>query len=160
MQSQTSVFLRIPFVRPKNLILSDCDIATHLNSDSPWRSYQAIWDTGANVCALSPRVISECGLTPECKPLSIAHADARGKEVHAFRISLKLPNGIEFHNVLAGEKQSDDIDVLIGMNVIGRGDLLVMGDAGRAEALFRFPAVNDSGVGMVFPRTKSNPKRP
>ena len=78
----------------------------------------------------------------------------------AYRISLKLPNGIEFHNVLAGEKKSDDIDVLIGMNVISRGDFLVMGDAGRAEALFRFPATNDRGVGMVFPDIKSNPKSP
>lgn len=113
----------------------------------------AAWDTGANICALSPRVISGCDLTPEEEEIQVSHADAKGKKVSAYHISLKLPNGIEFHNILAGKKMSEDVDVLIGMNVIGQGDFLVMGNAGRAEALFRYSSVDDGGAGMNLTRT-------
>lgn len=152
MNDQPACLLNIPIDRNRrgnwDLIISRCEIApnsvwSNPDPDSSWREYCcAVWDTGANVSAISSRVVSECGLTPMDKPANIKIANGKTDSRPMFVISLRLPNGVRFLGVLAGVMEDDDVDILIGMNVILHGELSVTGDPIEPIAIFKSPPIN------------------
>lgn len=137
--------------RTGSLFVSSCEITPSSDPNPTWVEFDAIWDTGANVVAVSKNVISACGLRPETDKVRIAHGAGTSLGELAFLVSLRLPNGVEFSDILAVEKRSDDIDVLIGTTVICQGDLLILNAGQKPEAVFRYPPVDDGGSGLVNP---------
>lgn len=136
------------------LLKSDCHVARILVPDSPRqarpsRKFTALWDTGSTICVISHRVISLCGLRPEGAEATIVHVGGDAVNVPMFHVRLTLPNGVEFPNVRVARGECFGFDVLIGMDIISRGDFLVLNGGDKTEALFRFPAVDDGGLGMI-----------
>ncbi|MCY4115490.1 MAG: hypothetical protein OXF55_01210 [Caldilineaceae bacterium] len=144
MNNQSPVVLEMLFTRSTRQILSMCEVAS--NTETKWHEFLAVWDSGANVCAISHEVIDKCGLTPvgQMKVLLDGKIQHRPK----YLISLSLAHGVEFCEVVAGDREDGDIKVLIGMNVIDQGDFLVLGK--EAKAIFRYPSVADGGSGLFL----------
>ena len=71
------------------------------------------------------------------------------REKPAHLITLRLPNGVEFIGVEAGERPVDDIDILIGMPVIGQGDFFVFG-GDLKEAVFCYPPIVAAGRDVIY----------
>ena len=109
------------------------------NRPSP-RQYTAIWDTGAMATVITDRIVQECGL----KPISVCqvtgvHGSAR-KGVYL--VDLFLPNKVIIGSLrVIGGGQIGDADVLIGMDVISKGDFAVTNKDGETHFSFRFPSL-------------------
>ena len=91
--------------------------------------FKAIWDTGATGCV----IIS----TGRAKVFGV-HGES---EVDTFLVNIDLPNQVGFPGVPAtiGEF-GKDADLLIGMNIITRGDFAVTNLNGKTKFSFRFPS--------------------
>lgn len=109
-------------------LVSDVEIFPAFASGSPMpqgRKYRALYDTGATNSAVSPRVVSE---------LNLASTGAMNVGVgggnHATTshiVNIALPNRVMFQmiQVVKLELPHGDIDVLIGMDILGEGDFSV-----------------------------------
>lgn len=149
MNNQSPVILQMLFTRSTRQILSCCKVASSTGTE--WHKFLAIWDTGANVCAISREVVDRCGLTPVGQMEVLL--DGKIQHRPKYLISLRLADGVEFDEVVAGDREDGYIKILIGMNVIDQGDLLVLGK--ETEAIFRHPSVADGGYGLFLSDTPS-----
>lgn len=104
------------------------------------KKYNAIWDTGATNTVISEKIIDECGLKPI--GMAVVHTSERTtkSKVYIVNIMLPLKIGFPFVQVTKG-KLSNDIDVLIGMDIITRGDFAVTNKNWRTTFSFRIPSI-------------------
>ena len=100
--------------------------------------YHAIWDTGATISAISKRVAEEC------RPTRVTETPVQGVHGMAYLpvhlITLELPNGIIIPGLEVIAADLGDAEVLIGMDVITRGDLAVTNADGFTQFSFRTPS--------------------
>lgn len=100
----------------------------------------AIWDTGATNTAISKKVIKECNL----KPIGLRKVHHAGGTsiTNTYLINLWLPNKLVVYNIRVAEgilgKQTD---VLIGMDIINKGDFAVTNKNGKTVFTYRYPSV-------------------
>jgi hypothetical protein len=99
----------------------------------------AIWDTGASLTAVSQRVISELGLEPY-EPVNIQTV-GRNTSSNVYFASLSLPGNVYMDCIAVTKVSIDDTvcDIIIGMNVIGKGDFAVSGFGGETVFSYRHP---------------------
>jgi len=102
------------------------------------KKYIAIWDTGATSCVIGERVVKECNL----KPISMTKVSTADGEHDAdvYLISLFLPNRVFLSQLVAVSGKLKGADMLIGMDVINRGDLAVTNVGGKTTMTFRMPS--------------------
>ena len=128
-----------------NLLLAPCLIAEAWDPAGPDpepRTYQflALWDTGATNSAITENVVNTIGLAP----IGFAnsnHAQGVTPNVPKYLINLSLPpqvviSGLEVSRV----ELMDNVDVLIGMDIINLGDLTVSNYEGKTVFSFRIPS--------------------
>ena len=100
--------------------------------------YQAIWDTGATGTVVTQRVIDECKLSP----IGMANVSTvKGKmPAPVYLVNAILPNTVGFYNlrVIRGNVHGE-ADVLIGMDIIARGDFAVTNEDGKTVFSFQAP---------------------
>jgi hypothetical protein len=97
--------------------------------------YKAIWDTGATNSVITEKVITECDL----KPIGITKVFTPSGESRseAFLVNIMLPNKVGISNLRVTKGQLvGNADVLIGMDIINRGDLLITNE--NVETRFSF----------------------
>lgn len=102
--------------------------------------YTAIWDTGASSTVITKKVVTECGL----KPIGMAKVyTASGEDVTpVYMASVFLPNKVLFPNVRVNEgKIVGNVEMLIGMDIIGSGDFAVTNKDGLTMFSFRMPSI-------------------
>ena len=105
------------------------------------RDFTALWDTGATICMVSQAVVDACGLV-EVGATAVSHAMGTSQQVAIYYISLRLPSGIEFDEVRAIKGVlPEDLQLVIGMNVINQGDFAVTNRNGRTVSTFRTPSI-------------------
>lgn len=102
------------------------------------KEFVAIWDTGATGTVISQKVISECGL----KPIGMAEVNtANDKRLSSvYFVSIFLPNYVYFPQLRVIEGTISEGDVLIGMDIITRGDFAVTNSDGRTTFSYRWPS--------------------
>jgi predicted aspartyl protease len=130
--------------RLSRVLLSKADITEAFNpaTSPPPKNHQtffAIWDTGATNTVISQRVASACGL----KPTGMAKVHTANDERLAatYLISIMLPNHVAFTNLRVSEGTiAGDADLLIGMDIIGKGDFAVTNRDGKTVFSFRMPS--------------------
>ncbi|MDR1072518.1 MAG: retroviral-like aspartic protease family protein [Treponema sp.] len=99
----------------------------------------AVWDTGATVSRISNEVIKELGVSPfGYRYVGTANGLMKcGK----YEISLYLPNSVVFQDIIvSGFSGGENIDMLIGMDIINAGDFSITNANGVTVASFRIPA--------------------
>lgn len=104
------------------------------------RIYKALWDTGATNSVISDRVVAECGLIPT----GFAQINTAGglRESPTYFVSVWLPNHTVFNSVKAVQGiLNAGFDLLIGMDIIGMGDLSITNFEGQTAFSFRMPSL-------------------
>lgn len=126
------------------VILSDVFISQSFDPANttitpPHNQYTGIWDTGATNSVITQKVVDDCHL----KPIGMARVNhCNGvSNVEVFFINMMLPNKIGIVNlrvtkgILLGEN-----DVLIGMDVISKGDFCISNFNNNTWFTFRIPS--------------------
>lgn len=100
----------------------------------------AVWDTGATGTVITQKVVDQLGLSP----ISMAQVtDANSTRIcPVYLVDLHLPN----HVVMGGlnvtlQNLGSGLDVLIGMDVITKGDFVVSSAGGNTVMTFRTPSL-------------------
>lgn len=102
-------------------------------------SFQAIWDTGATNTAIASSVVTKLGLLP----ISFTQVATGGGTVTArvYLLNLVLPNNVVITGVQATELENlNNCDLLIGMDIISKGDFALTHVGGKACFSFRMPS--------------------
>lgn len=123
---------------------TECQIAPAYDPRNPpataptYRSFQALWDTGATGSAVSQRVVSDCSLDP----IGMARVHGVHGEADAlvYLVNILLPANVGIAQVRVTDADLGDLDVLIGMDIITRGDFSVTNAAGHTQFSFRVPS--------------------
>lgn len=108
------------------------------NPTPPLRSFQAVWDTGATNTAISQRVVDDCGL----KPIGFTFVNTAGGvcRTEVYIINIFLPNQVGFPEITVTKGDLGPTDVLIGMDVICKGDFALTNKNGKSVFSFRYPS--------------------
>jgi len=108
--------------------------------------YLGLWDTAALHSCVSPQVVADLGLValPQLRRVTTLHHTGR---LPQYAVHLRLGGyAVDGIQALAGPRlphtygADEHIDVLLGMDVLRRGDLVVSYAQGRTQFRFRMPA--------------------
>jgi hypothetical protein len=122
----------------------------------PHKQYKAILDTGATNSVITNKVIAECFL----KPIGMAevhHAKGKGTS-EVFLVNVALPNNVGVAGVRV--TQGDligDFEVLIGMDIISRGDFTVSNFNGKTFVSFRIPSAGHIDLKEITEKIAEKP---
>lgn len=100
----------------------------------------SVWDTGAMTTCVSNKVVQVLGLESKYE-VPIDTPSGRSK-ANVYEINIILPNDIHLENMIVYETAIGEqgFDLLIGMDVISKGDFCVSGANGVISFSFRYPA--------------------
>lgn len=108
-------------------------------ADAP-KEFVAVWDTGATNSVITETVIAQCQL----KPTGIAdvHTAQGSHRTPTYLVGIMLPNLVGFPSIRVSKGiLPSTYDVLIGMDIIGSGDLAVTNKDGKTVFSFRMPSI-------------------
>ena len=119
-------------------------------------NFIGIWDTGAQVSAITPSVAEKLRLSPVD---SWEIYGVNGKTLlPVVLIDLRLPNNHRMESVYAVVADIGDGDILLGMNAITQGDFLVTNKNHQTELTFVVPPLEErtdlSRMAMEFNHSK------
>lgn len=98
----------------------------------------ALWDTGASISAISIGMVRQLGLQSVCKGDFVT---AEGKtEFDMYAVNLVIPEmGMEFPDMIVTAVDVD-VDFIVGMDIISKGDMAVSNYKGNTVLSFRIPS--------------------
>ena len=117
------------------------DPDVHNDIDYPTMyEFDATWDTGAMISVISTSVTEKLGLEPIGKE-TVGHGG--GVSVaYKYLVNLFLPNDVVFVSLeVLGMPIS--VDVLIGMDIISKGDFAITSSQGKTKFSFQIPSTHD-----------------
>ena len=102
---------------------------------------KAQWDTGATNTCISKKVVDDLKLIPTGR--KTVHTPSGNAIQNTYLVDIELPNNVTMTNVMVfgSEIGAQGIDVLIGMDIISRGDFAVSNFEGTTKFSFRSPSV-------------------
>lgn len=128
----------------KVLVAQSYDPKTTRLETVPHLEVQAIWDTGATNSVITKRAAQACGLKPTGMVMN--HSAHGVKQCATYLVTIGLPNHVLVSDVKVTEVDSlcgGDIDALIGMDIISRGDFAVTHGQGSTVFSFRLPSATE-----------------
>ena len=126
-----------------NVLANDVGIAEAFDPEQPPKqppqAFKAIWDTGATNSVITSKVIDQCGL--KATGITDVHTAQGTTRTETFLVAILLPNDVVFPSVRVSKGAIHDADVLIGMDIISRGDFAVTNRDGKTVFSFRMPSI-------------------
>lgn len=125
---------------------------------------KALWDTGATNCVITPSCAKELNL----KPIGMTQTRHAGgiSLANVYLITVMLPNGVGIKNVRFTEcsEQEGAFGIIIGMDIITRGDFAISNVNGKTTFSFRLPSIRtidfvEEGKHIRDAQAKANPVR-
>jgi len=106
----------------------------------PTCEFNGLWDTGATNSSITSMVAQQCNLIPiGMTRTSIAAGEM---DSNVYMVSLVLPQKVVFTNLKVNESiLHPGIDVLIGMDVISKGDFVITNNKNKTIFSFRMPSI-------------------
>jgi predicted aspartyl protease len=105
----------------------------------PEYTYKALWDTGATNTVITEKVVADCRLSP-IGIIEVETAAGRHRS-NRYLVRVGLPNNVGFPEVAVCDGLlAGDIEVLIGMDIIGMGDFAASCVDGQTVFTFRLPS--------------------
>ena len=101
--------------------------------------FRAVWDTGSTGSVIAQNVVDTCRL----RPIGMTKAQTAGGErnCEVYLINLMLPNGVGFPRIHVTKMElGPRTDVLIGMDIITRGDFALTHRNGKTCFSFQNPS--------------------
>lgn len=129
--------------------ISDC-IKTDVKISDPYTGKElntlAIWDTGATNSVITKSKARELGLTEINRTIVNGVHGAKEVSVYAVKITLNNENISLTAYVTECEELSSngDTGMLIGMNIISKGDFSISNFNGRTLMTFRVPSIRET----------------
>ena len=123
------------YERKVNRLTTPIDIS--LCSDgAPRYRINAIWDTGSVTSCISESMARKMGLQPATSGVGVTAAGQL--DISYYFLDIHISEDMVFHNVkVAGlPLERHDVDFLIGMDIISKGNLQVKTTDGRTTVLF------------------------
>ena len=115
-------------------------LAQNKVEEFPHRTYTAVWDTGATRSVITEKVITELGL--QSVGTTINHTVGGTVQSERYLVNFWLPNRVIVGGLSASRGTIyGNTDVLIGMDVIGRGDFAVTNRDGQTWLSFTMPSI-------------------
>lgn len=147
------------FDRKTNQIITDVFVSDTLQKvpvpayDDPQAlKCKSLWDTGATNTVISQRLVTSLNLSVISKTQIFGVNNLSETTIHA--IDLWLPNHCVIRKIPAAKGElSQDSDVLIGMDIISRGDLSISNFNDRTIFSFRYPSVGNIDFVAVTEKT-------
>jgi predicted aspartyl protease len=126
-------------------IITQCDVETTDYSIRPGQittvRADALWDTGATRSVIIPEVARQLNLKPTGNSLINT---ANGQvNMYLYKVNLILENDLKFNNVIVAETQLPSTQVLIGMDVISKGDMALTNGNQKTTFSFQIPATRN-----------------
>ena len=108
----------------------------------------AVWDTGATNSVITRSAAQKCGLVP------VGVENVSGvtgtSQVAAYFVTIGLPNNIEMNLRVTEGEDCIGCDVLIGMDVISKGDFCVTNKYNLTVLSFRVPSIETTDYVRSF----------
>ena len=104
---------------------------------------KALWDTGANCCCISFDLLDKLKLKPiGAMPIATPSGTAI---YNKYMVDIELSKGIVIKDITVCESEigSQNLDLLIGMNIINKGDFAISNFNGETKFSFRIPTFAD-----------------
>ena len=117
-------------------VLTECDIYTA--DGHKFHTERAMWDTGADTTIISSRIVKELKLQPYKQGGIAGIGGATGSNVYLVHVLVPTGDFVTYVEVM--ESDFEDIDVLIGMDVIVFGDFLLTNADNKTTFQFRTPS--------------------
>jgi predicted aspartyl protease len=102
--------------------------------------FKGLWDTGATGSVITQKVVDKLKLTP-IDFVTVHHAHGESPLTEVYIVDFGLPNKVGLSGLRVTKGVLGDIDVLIGMDVIGSGDFAVSNYDGKTVFTFRSPSL-------------------
>ena len=118
-------------------VFTECDIYTA--DGRKFHTERAMWDTGSDSTIISSRIVKELNLQPY-KEGGIADIGGATRS-NIYLVHVLVPTGDVVTYVEVMESDFEDIDVLIGMDVISFGDFVLTNADNKTIFQFRTPSV-------------------
>ena len=104
-------------------------------------TFRGIWDTGASMSSISKRVADYLRL-PIATYIAIGTANGlRNCPVHL--LDMRLDGGLLIKRIAVTVSDLPNIDVLLGADIISRGDFAISNFDGQTKLSFRTPSQED-----------------
>lgn len=128
-----------------NVLRSECVVSQAFDPSSLSRpetcTVTCVWDTGATNSVISPRLAQVLKLIPTGRSFV---NDASGQKVsNTYMVNIMLPNnvGVPFLQVTEGVLLG--FDMLIGMDIISKGDFSISCPNGKTVFTFQLPSTHE-----------------
>jgi hypothetical protein len=102
---------------------------------------RALWDTGATHSMISSSLASRLCLVRKGIADTL-HAQG-STESSIYKLNIILPNGVEFYYWDVVEGQLSGFEVLLGMDIISKGDFAITSNGYRTKFSFQMPSTHD-----------------
>lgn len=102
------------------------------------KSWVALWDTGATGSVITPQVAQSLGLVEVSR--SNVNTPQGSYVAGMYYIDIKLPSGLIVNKLLVTDGVPFGCDMLIGMDVISRGDFAVTNFNNKTVFSYRVPS--------------------
>lgn len=104
------------------------------------KKWCGLWDTGASRSSITQRIVDDLDLIPVGNTnISTANGVVT---VNTYFVDFGLPNGVTVKDVLVScSDLGDDIDILIGMDIIRHGDFAITNTNKQTTFSFRTPSI-------------------
>jgi len=125
-------------------IKTNCEISEAFGAEVPieeephFENVTALWDTGATNSCISNNLASKLNLIPIGFE-EMSHADGTST-VPTYLINVFLPNNVGFSYVLVLGCDLQNMDAIIGMDIISQGDFAISNFEGNTCFSFRIPS--------------------
>ncbi len=110
------------------------------NLDPAKNDFPALWDTGATHSVITQKVVDTLGIQPFTFS-GASGAGGGGGRRPVYRVCIYLPNNVCFPDMTVIQWNPQGCDLLLGMDIIGTGDLAVTNFGGKTTFSFRSPSM-------------------
>lgn len=117
-------------------IVTECDV--YSVDGHKFHTNRALWDTGADTTIISSRIVRQLQLQPYMQGGISGIGGATGSNIYL--VHVLVPTGDFVTSVEVMESDFEDIDILIGMDVIVFGDFLITNKDSKTTFQFRTPS--------------------
>lgn len=105
------------------------------------KKYSAIWDTGATSTVITQKVVNDLGLK-QVGVTQLTTASGKKDDAPLYLVAIFLPNLVYRSELMVVQASvTGNAEVLIGMDIIGRGDFAVTNKDGKTAFTFRMPSL-------------------
>ncbi len=147
-------------------IYSSVNILNSGDNTETNEQYNALWDTGASLCAIKQNIAEKLNLTP-IDLIEVNHADGK-KTTYRYLVDIILPNKVRINQVpvCAFSESDNQWDCILGMNIITLGDFAITNSNDKTLFSFEFPStqsidfvkeINDQNKRIILKTPRNAP---